>query len=219
MFWLSGAASLVAAALSFMLPGKAHGRFTLAGLRDLRRIAVPVGLFLLAAAAFGATTTFLPISGPSTGEASLALLVASVMLIAGRLASGIIDDRIQPGKLLFVSVLLTAAGLALTSEALRESPAAVLIVGAGLVGLGFGAGQNDSFVLTVHRLGRSQSGTASTVWNMAYDGGLGVGALILGWFIGTTGYADAFLITSIGIVVVALLTQWLAPVSSAQRSP
>lgn len=216
VFWLAGIACLFAAALSIMLPAQARGTFGLGSLSNLTKIAVPVGLFLLTAAAFGAATTFLPISGPSAGQASLALLVASVMLIAGRLISGVIGDRVRPGKFLFISVMLAAAGLALTSEALRDTPS-VLLVGAALVGLGFGAGQNDSFVLTVHRLGPARSATASTVWNMAYDGGLGAGALILGWFIGTTGYADAFLLFGLAIAAAALLTQWLSPVRTGEN--
>ncbi|MGC0144644.1 MFS transporter [Pseudactinotalea sp. Z1732] len=171
-------------------------------------MAAPIGLLLLTAAAFGATTTFLPISGPSTAEASAALLVASVMLIVGRLGSGIIGDRTRPGRLLLTSVLLVAGGLALTAEALHDTPS-VLLVGAAMIGAGFGASQNDSFVLTVHRLGPSRSGTASTLWNMAYDGGLGAGALILGWTVGNTGYVGAFLLMSIAIAAIATTTAGL----------
>lgn len=208
VFWLSGGACFVGAGLSIMLPAQARGRFTLASVRNVGGIAAPIGLLLLTAAAFGATTTFLPISGPSTTEASAALLVASVMLIVGRLGSGIIGDRTRPGRLLLISVLLVAGGLALTAEALRDTPS-VLLVGAAMIGAGFGASQNDSFVLTVHRLGPSRSATASTLWNMAYDGGLGAGALILGWTVGNTGYVGAFLLMSIAIAAIATTTAGL----------
>ncbi|WP_146338376.1 MFS transporter [Nesterenkonia sp. NBAIMH1] len=209
VFCLAGVGCIAAAAISVLLPSQARGRFAQVSFRDLRRIASPMGLFLLTAAAFGAASTFLPVAGPAAGQVSLALLVASVALIAGRLAAGVLGGRIPPGSLLLISALLVAGGLALTSEALRDAPW-VLLVGAGLVGLGFGAGQNDSFVLIVHRLGPSRSGTASTLWNMAYDGGLGAGALGLGWLIGVAGYADAFLMMSFAVGITALLVQWLA---------
>ncbi|MGC0250570.1 MFS transporter [Pseudactinotalea sp. Z1748] len=208
VFWLSGGACLVGAGLSLMLPARARGRFTLGSVRNVGRIATPIGLLLLTAAAFGATTTFLPISGPSTAEASVALLVASVMLIVGRLGAGVIGDRTRPGNLSLISALLVAGGLALTSEALRGTPS-VLLVAAAMIGAGFGASQNDTFVLTLHRLGPSRSGTASTLWNMAYDGGLGAGALVLGWTLGNTGYVGAFLLMSIAIAAIATTTAGL----------
>lgn len=210
VFWLSGAMCMLAAVISVLLPGGARGRFSLASARDVRLIAAPTGLLLLAAAVFGAITTFLPIAGPGAGQVSLALLVASVALIVGRLSAGALGERIGSGRFLGFFVVSAAGGLALCSEALREAPS-VLPAGAALVGFGFGACQNDSFVLTVHRLGPSRSGTASTLWNMAYDGGLGAGALTLGWVIGTVGYADAFLALSLAIAVPSLLIQWLVP--------
>lgn len=206
VFWGAGMACLLGAVLAIGLPPEARGAFTLATLSDVRRIAPPIGLFLLTAASFGAATTFLPISGPSAGQVSLALLIASGALVMGRLGAGVLGDRIAPGRLLFLSVLLVAAGLALTSAAIRDAPS-LLPFGAALLGAGFGACQNDSFVATVHRLGPARTGTASTVWNMAYDGGLGLGAVALGWIIGSTGYAGAFLALALGVAGTALVIQ------------
>lgn len=208
VFWVSGIACLIGATVSTMLPGDARGTFSMGALHDVRQLALPIGILLLTAAAFGAATTFLPISGPDTGHVSLALLLASAALIAGRLGAGVVGDRLAPGRLLLASVLLVAVGLALLSQGLHDAPAPLLL-GAALIGAGFGVCQNDSFILTVQRLGPSRTGTASTLWNMAYDGGLGAGALALGWMIGTAGHAGGFLMMSIGIAAIALLTSWL----------
>ncbi|GAA4425744.1 MFS transporter [Georgenia halophila] len=203
VFWVAGVAALLAAACARALPGTARGAFALAALADLRRVVAPVGLFLLTAAAFGAATTFLPLAGPGAAEASVALLVASVALLLGRLGSGVVGDRVRAGRMLVPTVLLAAAGLATLAAALRLSPA-LLPVGAAMLGAGFGACQNDSFVTTVQRLGPTRTAPASTVWNAAYDGGLGLGAVVLGWVIGGAGYGSAFLVMALSITGLAL---------------
>ncbi|WP_293697975.1 MFS transporter [uncultured Agrococcus sp.] len=186
------------------------------GLSEIGRIAAPASIFLLTAAGFGAMTTFLPVAGPTAVEASWVLLTASLALIAGRLAAGMLGDRIGGGRVLITTVLITGLGLALISQALPHQ-SALLITGACLLGLGFGAGQNDSFVVIVQRLGPERSATASTLWNMAYDGGLGLGAITLGWVIGSTGYADAFLIAAFAIALFGLLIHLIAPGHRTRR--
>ncbi len=216
VFWTTGLASIAAAFLAIWLPARTRGNFTMIGLSEIGRIAAPASIFLLTAAGFGAMTTFLPVAGPTAVEASWVLLTASLALIAGRLAAGMLGDRIGGGRVLITTVLITGLGLALISQALPHQ-SALLITGACLLGLGFGAGQNDSFVVIVQRLGPERSATASTLWNMAYDGGLGLGAITLGWVIGSTGYADAFLIAAFAIALFGLLIHLIAPGHRTRR--
>ncbi|RDI53350.1 MFS transporter [Nocardia mexicana] len=202
VFWGAAAACLAGALLASLLPRGHRGAFRLGSMTDMRSIAVPIALFLMTAGSFGAATTFLPVALPEDGAASWALLAASVALVAARLGAGVIGDRFGAGRLLAGSVLCCAAGLALIAAALAGTHG-LLIVGATLLGAGFGACQNDSFVLTIQLLGTGRSGTASTIWNIAYDGGLGLGAVALGWVIGAAGYAGAFLCAAAGIGVLA----------------
>ncbi|WP_280265701.1 MFS transporter [Nocardia wallacei] len=211
VFWGAAAATLAGALLALLLPAGHRGAFRLGSTADMRTIAVPIALFLMTAGAFGAATTFLPVAFPEAGAASWALLAASVALVAARLGAGFVGDRLGAGRLLPGSVSSCAAGLALIGGASVASTHGPLIVGAILLGAGFGACQNDSFVLTIRRLG---SGTASTIWNIAYDGGLGLGAVALGGFIGAAGYGGAFLGTAAGIAVASVT---LARVSSRRR--
>lgn len=206
VFWISGIACVIGAAVSFALPADARGRFVVPSRGDIWRLGPPLVLFFLTAASFGAFTTFLPVSGPSAAQVSLALLVASVALVAGRLGAGRIGARVASGRLLVPSVLVVAGGLAVISVALR-APSPLLMAGAGMVGLGFGVCQNDSFVATVERLGPTRTGTASTVWNIAYDGSLGLGAVTLGWVVGLTGHAGAFLASAITVAVIGLIVR------------
>ncbi|MEN5073508.1 MFS transporter [Isoptericola cucumis] len=207
VFWAAGVAALAGAALALALPGL-RGSSDRVAMVDVRAIAAPLVVFVLSAASFGAVTTFLPVAVPGPGDAALALLVASVALVAGRLGSGAVGDRLGPGRLLPAGVLLCAAGLAVLAGSLDGGVA--LQAGAALLGLGFGTAQNDSFVTVVRRLGPARSGTASTIWNIAYDGGLGLGAVALGGVVAGLGYAGAFVALAgaiaVGLVVATLLT-------------
>lgn len=204
VFWGAAGACLAAAVSALLLPGRHRGKFRFAATTDTRDIRVPIALFLLTAGSFGAATTFLPVAVPDAGMASWALLAAAVGLVAARLAAGAFADRAGAGRLLPVSVLCCAAGSGLIAVSL-SAVSGLLVVGAALLGAGFGASQNDSFVLILERLGSGRSGTASTIWNIAYDGGLGLGAVIVGWFVAAAGYVEAFLGVAAGVAVLALL--------------
>lgn len=206
VFWSAGAACLAAAVLAAALPGSARGSFTSGTWADVKTISSPVALFLLTAASFGAMTTFLPLSGPGAGQIAVTLLLGSAALVLGRLTAGFLGDRLGTGRVLMVSTLITAAGLAMIAAALPHA-SWLLPAGAIAVGAGFGACQNDSFVATIERLGPARTATATTIWNMAYDGGLGLGAVILGWMIGAAGYAGAFLATGIAVAAIAVVTR------------
>lgn len=200
VFWGTGIACLGAAALSFLLPA-VRTEFSLSSLAGMGRVLPPLILFLITAAAFGALTTFLPLAGPDAAQAAAALLVASIALIMGRLGAGFLG-RAGAGRLVVLSALLGGIGLGLLAFSL-EGPLPLLLIGAALVGVGFGAAQNDSFVVTVERFGPGKSGAASTVWNVAYDGGFGVGAVALGAVIGAAGYSGAFAAMAVAAVIIA----------------
>lgn len=208
-FWFAGAFSLAGSLIALGLPGRSHGSFTPGSLVGARRIVRPIGIFLLAAAAFGAATTFLPVAGPGTADVALALLTASVALVAARLGAGAVGDRIGHGRLLLPAGLTCAAGLAVVAVSLAGGP--WFLVGAFLLGAGFGATQNDSFVTVMRALGTGHHGAASTIWNIAYDGGLGAGAFALGLVIAATGHAGAFLTMAGTIVVAVVALTWFRP--------
>lgn len=201
VFWGAGIACLAAAGLSVLLPA-VRTEFSLSSLAGMGRVLPPLILFLITAAGFGALTTFLPLAGPDAGQAAVALLVASIALVAGRLGAGFLG-RTRAGRLVVLATLLGGAGLGLLGLSL-QGPLPLLLLGSALVGAGFGAAQNDSFVVTVERFGPGKSGAASTVWNVAYDGGFGVGAVALGGVIGAAGYGGAFAAMAAVAVIIAV---------------
>lgn len=205
VFWVTGAACLVASVLSLLLPA-ARAEFSFSSLAGMGRVLPPLILFLVTAASFGALTTFLPLSGPDAAEAAAALLVASAALVMGRLGAGFLGGRFGAGRLVVAATLSSGLGLGLLAVTLG-GPLPLLLIGASLVGVGFGAAQNDSFVATVERFGPGKSGAASTVWNVAYDGGFGLGAVALGGIIGAAGYGSAFAGMAAAAVLIAVVFQ------------
>lgn len=206
VFAVTGATGLLGAALAWMLPRGSRAVFTAASRAELARIAPACALFVTTAAAFGAASTFLPLAGPSTAVAALALLTAATTIVVGRLAAGTIADRIGTGRLVVPSAAIAAIGTLIAALSL-DGPDWAVILGAGLIGAGFGAAQNDSFVVTLRSFGAARTGTASTIWNIAYDGGVGAGAFGLGWVIGMLGHGGAFIALAVAIAAVTLLSR------------
>ena len=76
------------------------------------------------------------------------------------------------------------------------SPAAV-VAGMCLFGIGFGICQNATFALMIERMPPSGAGTASALWNLAYDAGYGAGPAAFGLVVNHTGYPAAFALTAV----------------------
>ena len=70
-------------------------------------------------------------------------------------------------------------------------------------GAGFGAVQNEALLTLLASAGPDRVGAASAAWNIAYDGGTGIGALVLGVVAGASGYPAVFALSSVVALVVA----------------
>jgi MFS family permease len=188
-------------------PGKVEQHANvLAGFR-IARLSRPVLVFSATTLAAGVAVTFLPLAMPTDVRvwAPVALLVQSIASPAARWAAGRLGDRYGSGRLLVPAMLLSAAGTGLLFFV--GSPIAV-IVGMGLFGIGFGVAQNVTLALMVERSPRSDFGRVSAMWNLGYDGGMGVGAVGYGFLLGVVGYPVAFAVIAavvLAAVVPALL--------------
>ena len=155
----------------------------------------PALTFSVAAMAVGIVVTFLPLAVARTSAdvAALALLVQPAAAIGGRWLAGRYGDRRGPAVLLAPGVLVAAAGLAALS--LTAVPALV-IAGAAVFGAGFGVTQNASLTIMFDRVPESGYSAVSALWNLAYDGGMGLGAAGFGMLAARTGYPAAFALTA-----------------------
>ena len=109
-------------------------------------------------------------------------------------------DRHGHAGLLVPGLLISAAGMIIL---IWVAAPASLIAGMCLFGIGFGITQNVTFSLMIDRAPVAGYGTASALWNLAYDAGYGAGPAVFGVFVVYTGYPAAFAVT--GMLVLAAL--------------
>jgi predicted MFS family arabinose efflux permease len=161
---------------------------------------MPSLVFAAVTVAAGISVTFLPlaVAGDKHSLVAAALLLQAIAAPAARWLAGRNADRMGPAKLLAPALVLAAAGAG--SLVFLPSPVAILL-GSACFGIGFGAAQNLTLTLMYNRVDRSRYGQVSALWNLAYDGGWGAGALVFGAIVGGTGFPIAFALTA---AVVAL---------------
>jgi MFS family permease len=189
-------------------PAPPEGPVPVAGAAPARRgpLAVaPLVAMLTCSIAQGGLITFLPLAVPDA-----ALLVAGALFVTaagtllGRSAAGwLVDRRGLGGRLLVPGVLLAAVGAGVEVVALGDGAAALVVVGAALVGIGFGLVQNDALTALFAAGGPERYGAASAAWNIAYDAGTGAGAVGLGAVADPLGFRAAFGLAALLLVVAA----------------
>jgi len=130
------------------------------------------------------------VTGP---VAAAGLLVQALTATISRWWAGRRGDRTGHARLLVPA--LAIASLGMLTMIWLASPLAV-IGGMGLFGIGFGIAQNATFALMIERMPPSGLGTASALWNLAYDAGYGAGPILFGLLVGHTGYPAAFALTA-----------------------
>jgi len=159
----------------------------------------PVLVFAATATAAGILVTFLPlaVASASAGVVAAALFVQTAAATVTRWLAGRHGDRHGSERLVLPGLLLSAAGVLVIAP--TTNPVAV-IAGTALFGAGFGITQNATLTLMYSRTSAVSYGTVSALWNLAYDGGMGVGAAGFGITAGLTGYPWAFALTALLIL-------------------
>jgi MFS family permease len=162
----------------------------------------PAIVFTATAMTTGVIAAFLPAAVPdgSGNLAAVALLLHAATATASRWWAGRFGDRHGAATLLVPGVLLAAAG---TATLVMSWSAAAVLVGAVLLGSGFGAVQNASLATMYDQVDTSGYGSVTAVWSIAYDSGLGVGAVGFGLLASLAGYSAGFAVMAV-VTVVAL---------------
>ncbi len=216
LFWLAGAVPCVAAAVALWIrPADIRSsstRHTITRTVQASLLA-PWTMMLCTASTAGGLVAFLPLAVPRL--ASPALLLFGIATVAGRWVAGVVGDRIGSHRAVLPSVLtavIGTAGMALATSGMDT----LALAGALLLGAGFGALQNATLVVMFDR---AESGSASAVWNIAYDAGNGIGSVGFGILVGSWGYSVTFGIAAAVIVASAplVLACRPAPATPARR--
>ena len=184
-------------------PGPPLGIFAGARSGTLGR---PTAVFAVTAVGAGIVVTFLPLAvAPGySGAVAAALFVQPAAATASRWFAGRRADRRGAVGLVVPGLVVSAAGILVV--ALTGVPVAV-VVGAAVFGAGFGITQSATITLMYSRVPASGYGTVSALWNVAYDAGMGLGAVGFGAVAGLTGYPWAFVLTAL-LMLAALVPAW-----------
>lgn len=177
----------------------------------LRAAVAPWLVMLVCAASAGGVITVLPLARPAATAAG-ALFALTAAQLVGRTVAGELGDRLGlGGRITAPSLGIAAVGAGLVAGGLTGIGTAAVVAGAGLVGLGFGAVQNDTLVTLFTRAGPGRSGPASSVWNTAYDAGTGLGATALSAVLGAAGAPWSFVVAALACVLALGSAPWLRP--------
>ncbi len=176
----------------------------LAGLRS-GGLLRPSLIFAATTVSAGVVVAFLPLAaGVSGSVATMGLFAQALTSTVSRWCGGRHGDRHGHAALLIPALLISSAGM--TMLIWVANPAAV-IAGMCLFGTGFGISQNATFAVMIDRVPTSGYGTASALWNLAYDAGYGAGPVVFGLFVARTGYPAAFALTGL-LMLAALAPAW-----------
>lgn len=171
----------------------------LGGLRG-SGLLMPSFVFAAVTVAAGISVTFLPLAVAEDKHSlvATALLMQAITAPGSRWLAGRYGDRVGPAKLLAPALILAAVG---AGALVLIGSAAAILVGSTLFGIGFGAAQNLTLTLMYNRVPKSRYGQVSALWNLAYDGGWGIGAIVFGTIVAGTGYSVAFGLTAVLVTV------------------
>jgi MFS family permease len=170
-------------------------------------LARPAIVFCATAMAAGVIVTFLPLAAihASGNIIAIALLVQAASSTLSRWCAGHLGDKHGHGALLIPGLLLASVGMA-TLVLIASTPA--IMIGMVIFGIGFGITQNATLTLMFDRVSPSGYDAVSAVWNVGYDAGLGLGAVVFGILSTHTGYPTAFALLA-AFMLAMLAPAWL----------
>lgn len=179
-------------------------------------LVVPVVVLLLATSSGGALLTFLP---QMLSHATLALLGLFALLTVATLSRwwiGSLVDRRGSAGLTWPLLSAAAGGLVLIGTALPGEGASEVVrvlLGAACVGLSYGGLQSLTLVHAFERAGPQRTRLASTVWNIGFDSGTGLGSAVVGAL--ATGFS--YLVALLAVAGACLLAAILTAAKDARR--
>jgi predicted MFS family arabinose efflux permease len=202
--------------------GAAEGRAGRGALRRSRltapvllRVALPAVVLFVVTVSGGGVMTFLPQAVASSLLSSWGLFVLGGLAAISRWWIGRIGDRRGNDRLMAPLLALTTVGLVLLAVAVADDAWLWLLLPAlAVVGFGYGALQNVTLVSAFAQVTPRHYGSASAVWNIGFDAGTGVGAVMIGLVASVSGFPAGFVVSA--IVVAACIPLSVRMVSRRQ---
>ena len=188
-----------------------------------RVLAWPIAALAVITAAGGAILTFTPRILISPAPGFFGLLAFSAAAAASRWAAGGIGDRFGAAAgiapLLFTGTLGLAA-IAFKADGTHDTPGRVLVIsGLLLAGIAYGGLQNLTLAQAFTAAGEQVRSSVSVAWNLSFDAGTGLGALIAGAIATATSYSVAFGVLALAVGLTGGCLALRSPAPARQLPP
>lgn len=173
--------------------------------------AFPIGTVVaLSAFTFAATLTFLDGYAKTLSLSATAqwyFVVYSVVILMSRPMAGIIQDKLGDDIVMIPLIISLTAGMIVTAYA---TTGPMLLLGAALLGLGYGTIVSAGQAMAVHAVGATRAGLAVSSYFLLVDLGTGVAPVILGSLLDPLGYRAMFLVaTSVAVIALIVYVLWV----------
>lgn len=159
---------------------------------------------LLASAGYGAVITFLAIYAAERGIANIGIFftVYAAAMLATRPLLGKIIDHFGT----HITILPSLACITLSLILLSRADALIgFLVAAAIYGISNGGLQTSTQTLSVIKAPQEKLGAANATYFMGFDLGIGLGAILSGFFVTMVGYANMYLLFAAFPLLAALL--------------
>lgn len=192
-------------------PAPEHGTYS--GWRRYLALIPPVLLLLGVTLAGGALITFVPQLGVSALTAMLGLLLLTGLAALTRWGVGHIADRFGARRIQWPFVVITTGGMAVIAWSVAgDGREGALLAGMAMVGIAYGALQNLTLGVAFESVPRRDHVVASAVWNIGFDAGTGLGAVVVGALASAFAFPPALLFAA-GLSLLTL------PLALGRRRP
>lgn len=171
-------------------------------------LARPTLVFLWAIGAYGAVVTFAPAylsgtDGTDSIHSSIAFVLAmGIMVPLGRLFGGTAPCHARPSRAVAAGCLLVAIALA---AMLATCDSGLVLLAGGAFGLGIGMLGTVFHLVTLRLAGPGGVANASLVFSSAYNAGIGLGGLAMGFLGAAVGMTAGFMVWAVGAAIAAPL--------------
>lgn len=194
------------------------------GVRRYLALMPPVLLLLGVTLAGGALITFVPQLGVSAPVATVGLLLLTGLAAVSRWGVGHFADQFGPRRIMWPFVIATVTGMSAIAWSVagegtlagdRNARIVVMLIGMGVVGIAYGALQNLTLGASFETVPRRDQVIVSAVWNIGFDAGTGLGAVIVGAVAAAFGFPPAFLFAA-GLSLLTLPMAFLRRTGAVQ---
>ncbi|MDJ1371961.1 MFS transporter [Gulosibacter molinativorax] len=190
-----GTLPVLGAWLAWRLAGKAKAVPKTSGEpAPFRNLARPMVIMFGLTVCGGGILTFMPQMVALPTESLAALLLLTLTAALTRWLAGTLADTYGARRFLWPSIVITTVGMLLVGFAVREPEATnlvALLVGAVIVGVSYGALQTFTLSVSLQSVKPQHYNSASTVWNVGFDAGTGVGSVLVGAIAAGTSFSVA----------------------------